>query len=110
MCIAQDYLATGGIAFAQEVLESALGKERAKQIILRLTAQLEVKPFDFARRIEPMQIYHFLQNEHPQTIALVLAHLDPQQSALVLAMLPGDASIGRCAEDCSTRTSFTRSN
>ncbi|CRK80910.1 flagellar motor switch protein FliG [Neobacillus massiliamazoniensis] len=90
MCIAQDYLAMGGISFAQDVLESALGRDRAKLIIQRLTAHLQVKPFDFARRIDAMEIYHFLQNEHPQTIALVLAHLDPQQSSMILSSLPGD--------------------
>jgi flagellar motor switch protein FliG len=90
MCIAQDYLAMGGISFAQDVLESALGRDRAKLIIQRLTAHLQVKPFDFARRIDAMEIYHFLQNEHPQTIALVLAHLDPQQSSMILSSLPDD--------------------
>jgi flagellar motor switch protein FliG len=90
MCIAQDYLTTGGINYAQEVLESALGKERASEIIQKLTVQLQVKPFDFARRVDPMQIYHFLQNEHPQTIALVLAHLDPQQASAILISLPDE--------------------
>ncbi|MBL4952950.1 flagellar motor switch protein FliG [Neobacillus sp. OS1-32] len=88
MCIANDYLAMGGITFAQDVLETALGRERAKQIIQKLTVQLEVKPFDFARRVDPMQLYHFLQNEHPQTIALVLAHLEPQQASTILSSLP----------------------
>ncbi|MFD0824959.1 flagellar motor switch protein FliG [Neobacillus sp. M.A.Huq-85] len=88
MCIAQDYLAMGGIAFAQEVLEQALGKDRAKQIIQKLTVQLQVKPFEFARRIDPMEIYHFLQSEHPQTIALVLAHLEPPQASMILSSLP----------------------
>lgn len=90
MCIAQDYLAMGGISFAQDVLESALGKDKAVQIIHRLTAQLQVKPFEFARRIDAMQIYHFLQNEHPQTIALVLAHLEPQQASMILSSLPDE--------------------
>lgn len=88
MCIAQDYLAMGGITYAQNVLESALGKDRAQQIIMRLTSQLQVKPFDFARRIDPIQIYQFLQNEHPQTIALVLAHLDQKQASMILSSLP----------------------
>lgn len=88
MCIAQDFLAMGGINYAQDVLESALGKERAKEIIQRLTTQLQIKPFDFARRIDAMQIYHFLEGEHPQTIALVLAHLDPPQASIILASLP----------------------
>lgn len=87
MCIAQDYLAVGGIGYAQDVLESAVGKERAQQIIMRLTSQLQIKPFDFARRIDPIQIYNFLQNEHPQTIALVLAHLEPQQASSILSSL-----------------------
>ena len=90
MCIAHDYLSMGGIGYAQEVLESALGRDRAQEIIHRLTTQLQVKPFDFARRVDAMQIYHFLQNEHPQTIALVLAHLDPQQSSSILSSLPED--------------------
>jgi flagellar motor switch protein FliG len=88
MCIAQDYLAMGGISYAQDVLESALGKDRAREIIHRLTSQLQVKPFDFARRVDPMQIYQFVQNEHPQTIALVLAHLEPQQASMILSSLP----------------------
>ncbi|QCJ42396.1 flagellar motor switch protein FliG [Bacillus sp. S3] len=87
MCIANDYLATGGITFAQDVLESALGRDKARQILQRLTVQLQVKPFDFARRVDPMQIFHFLQNEHPQTIALVLTHLDPEQASVILTQL-----------------------
>lgn len=90
MCMAQDFLAMGGIGYAHDVLETALGKERAKQIIQKLTTQLQVKPFDFARRIDAMQIYHFLQNEHPQTIALVLAHLEPQQASMILSSLPDE--------------------
>ncbi|CEG25917.1 flagellar motor switch protein FliG [Bacillus sp. B-jedd] len=90
MCIAQDYLAMGGISYAQDVLESALGRDKATKIIQKLTSELQVKPFDFARRIDPMQIYHFLQNEHPQTIALVLAHLEPQQASMILSSLTGD--------------------
>lgn len=90
MCIAQDFLSMGGINYAQDVLESALGKEKARSIIHRLTTQLQVKPFDFARRIDATQIYHFLQNEHPQMIALVLAHLEPQQASIILSSLPGE--------------------
>jgi flagellar motor switch protein FliG len=90
MCIAQDYIAMGGITYAQDVLETAMGKEKARQIIQRLTSQLQVKPFDFARRVDALQIYHFLQNEHPQTIALVLAHLESQQASMILSSLSSD--------------------
>lgn len=90
MCIAQEYISVGGIQYAQDVLESAVGKERAMNIIQRLTSQLQVKPFDFARRVDAAQIYNFLQNEHPQTIALVLAHLDTEQSSTILASLSSE--------------------
>ncbi|HJV45270.1 MAG TPA: flagellar motor switch protein FliG [Bacillota bacterium] len=90
MCVAQDYIAMGGITYAQDVLEAAMGKEKANQIIHRLTAQLQVKPFDFARRVDALQIFHYLQNEHPQTIALVLAHLEYQQASMILSSLPAD--------------------
>lgn len=90
MCIAQDYLAMGGISYAQDVLEHALGKDKAVEIIHRLTSQLQVKPFDFARRVDATQIYNFLQSEHPQTIALVLAHLEPQQSSFILSSLDAE--------------------
>lgn len=90
MCVAQDYIAMGGITYAQDVLEAAMGKEKANQIIHRLTAQLQVKPFDFARRVDALQIFHYLQNEHPQTIALVLAHLEHQQASMILSSLPAD--------------------
>ncbi|WEG11235.1 flagellar motor switch protein FliG [Pullulanibacillus sp. KACC 23026] len=88
MCIASDYLSIGGISYAEDILETALGSDKARAIIKRLTTQLQVKPFEFARRIDPMQIYHFLQNEHPQMIALVLAHLEPNQSSMILSSLP----------------------
>jgi len=87
-CLAQNYLAEGGIDYAREVLEQAMGAERAYELINRLTATLQVRPFDFMRRLDPSQLMNFLQNEHPQTIALVLSYLDPMLSAGVLSRLP----------------------
>lgn len=57
-------------------------------IINRLTANLQVRPFDFARKADPGQILNFIQNEHPQTIALVLSYLEAQQAAMILSALP----------------------
>ncbi|WAM33452.1 flagellar motor switch protein FliG [Caldicellulosiruptor morganii] len=88
LCLAQEYIAEGGIDYAKEVLEKALGPEKAKEIIERLTVSLQVRPFDFIRKADASQIINFIQNEHPQTIALVLAYLKPQQAAQVLASLP----------------------
>ncbi|GAB7388216.1 flagellar motor switch protein FliG [Bacillaceae bacterium] len=88
MCIAQEYIAQGGINYAKEILEKALGQQKAIDIINRLTATLQVRPFDFARKADPGQILNFIQNEHPQTIALVLSYLEPEQAATILSALP----------------------
>lgn len=72
------------------MLEKALGKDQAQNIINRLTSSLQVRPFDFARRAEASQILNFIQNEHPQTIALILSYLDPQQAGQILSELPQD--------------------
>ncbi|MEQ6375323.1 flagellar motor switch protein FliG [Bacillaceae bacterium S4-13-58] len=88
IALAQDYIAQGGIAYAKTVLEKALGSEKASMIINRLTSSLQVKPFDFARKADAAQILNFIQNEHPQTIALVLSYLDSVQAAQILSELP----------------------
>ncbi|RLL45314.1 flagellar motor switch protein FliG [Oceanobacillus piezotolerans] len=86
--IAQDYISQGGIGYAKTVLEKAFGKQEASNIINRLTSSLQVRPFDFARKAEPQQLLNFIQNEHPQTIALVLSYLDPEQAGQILSALP----------------------
>ncbi len=86
--LAQEYISQGGIGYAKQILEKALGPDEAKQIIQRLTTTLQVRPFDFMRKSDPQQILNFIQNEHPQTIALVLSYLDAQQAATVLSALP----------------------
>ncbi|MDR1157880.1 MAG: flagellar motor switch protein FliG [Oscillospiraceae bacterium] len=87
-CLAQNYISEGGIDYAREVLERAIGPDKALAIINRLTSSLQVRPFDFVRRADPNQLLNFVQNEHPQTIALILSYLDPAMSANVLAKLP----------------------
>jgi len=88
IAIAQDYISQGGIGYAKTVLEKALGKEQAQAVINRLTSSLQVKPFDFARRADPTQLFNFIQNEHPQTIALILSYLEAQQAGIILSSLP----------------------
>ncbi|RYL95346.1 flagellar motor switch protein FliG [Sporolactobacillus sp. THM7-4] len=89
--LAQDYISQGGIGYAKQILDKALGPEQAKQVIQRLTSSLQVRPFDFMRKSDPQQILNFIQNEHPQTIALVLSYLEPEQAAVVLSALPPEA-------------------
>jgi flagellar motor switch protein FliG len=90
ICLAQEYIAEGGISYAKEILEKALGTQKALDVINKLTVSLQVKPFEFVRKADPAQLLNFIQKEHPQTIALILAYLKPQQAAVVLATLPQD--------------------
>ena len=87
MAMASDYISTGGLEYAQGVLEKALGSERAMGILNRLTTSLQVRPFDFLKKIDPSQLLNFIQNEHPQTIALVMAYLAPDQAAIIMSGL-----------------------
>ena len=87
MAMAKNYISTGGLEYAQSVLEKALGSEKAASIINRLTTSLQVRPFDFLKKTDPSQLLNFIQNEHPQTIALIMAYLDPDQAATILASL-----------------------
>lgn len=88
IALAQDYISQGGVGYAKTVLEKAFGKQEATNIINRLTSSLQVRPFDFARKADPQQVLNFIQNEHPQTIALVLSYLDPEQAGQILSALP----------------------
>ncbi len=88
LMMAQDFITTGGIEYARELLEKSLGSQKAVDIINRLTSSLQVRPFDFVRRTDPMHLLNFIQTEHPQTIALILAYLEPQKASVILSSLP----------------------
>ena len=90
VCLAQQYIAEGGINYAKELLEKALGNEKALDVIGKLTASLQVKPFEFIRKTEASQLLNFIQDEHPQTIALILSYLNASQAALIVSALPPD--------------------
>lgn len=90
MCVANDYIAQGGIEYARDVLERALGEQRAFEIITRLSASLKMRPFDLVRRSDPKQLLSFIQGEHPQTIALIMTHLPSDKAATLLSSLPQD--------------------
>ncbi len=87
ICLAQQYIAEGGIAYAKELLDKALGEDRARDVIGRLTASLQVRPFEFVRKADASQLLNFIQDEHPQTIALILAYLPSSQAAAVVSAL-----------------------
>lgn len=87
VCLAQQYIAEGGIAYAKELLDKALGGDRAQEVISKLTASLQVRPFEFVRKTDPSQVLNFIQDEHPQTIAMILSYLTPAQAAMIISAL-----------------------
>ncbi|MDO5112368.1 MAG: flagellar motor switch protein FliG [Clostridia bacterium] len=88
MALAQKYVTEGGMDYARDVLVAAMGQDKADGLLGRLTSALQVRPFDFIRRADPLQVCTFIQNEHPQTIALVLSYLDTGRSSMILGSLP----------------------
>ena len=88
LMMAQDFISSGGIDYARDLLEKSLGTQKAIDIINRLTSSLQVRPFDFIRRTDPAHLLNFIQSEHPQTIALILAYLDPNKASIILSSLP----------------------
>ncbi len=90
MIKAQEYISLGGIDFAKELLQNALGDVRAMEIIKKVQRLLQVKGFNVLKQVDSTQLLTFIQKEHPQTIALVLTQLEPIQAANVLGELPED--------------------
>ncbi|MBI5119258.1 flagellar motor switch protein FliG [Candidatus Poribacteria bacterium] len=93
MAQAKDFISFGGVDYARETLNKALGADKAGEILTKLESAIKETPFEFVRKADPGQILNFIQDEHPQTIALVLAHLTPSVSSMVLAALPEDLQI-----------------
>jgi flagellar motor switch protein FliG len=90
LCVAQEFIAEGGMDAAREMLQSAFGDEKAQLIVSRVMQAMQVMPFDFLKKADASQITTFIQNEHPQTIALIIAYLQPAQAAAILSGLPQD--------------------
>jgi flagellar motor switch protein FliG len=90
---AQEYISQGGVEYAHEILEKALGPVKAMEIINRLQGSLQMTPFDYIKRTDPQQLLNFIQSEHPQTIALILAHLPPDNASTILGALPAEVQV-----------------
>src|SRR4051794_14763975 len=86
--IARAHIAQGGYDTARELLEASYGGDKAEEILVNLGVTLVAAPFEFLRRADTRQVLSYLQDEHPQTIALVLAHMSSDAAALVLSALP----------------------
>ena len=86
--MAQNFISEGGIDYARALLEQSFGQDKAFALINKLSASFQMRPFDFIRDADPKQLLNFLQNEHSQTIALIMSYLHPAQAAGILAGLP----------------------
>ena len=94
LCAAQEYISQGGILYAKEILEKALGTQKSLELLNRLTSTLQVKPFYFARKADSNQLLGLIQNECPQVIAIILSYLTPSQAGRILCMLPQEKQTG----------------
>ncbi len=85
--MARQYISQGGVDFASDILEKAVGGAKAREIMHRLESSFKSHGFSLLKDIDPKQLSGFFQNEHPQTISLVMTQLSPQQAAAVLSEL-----------------------
>jgi len=87
LTMAHDYITQGGLGFARQALEAAVGARRADDVIMRIEAAMQVSAFHLLQTVETGQLANFLQNEHPQTAALILANLNPRKAADIISNL-----------------------
>lgn len=90
MMMANQYIVQGGLGYARDILEATWGRKKAEDVLKRVEAATEVSAFYLLQTVDDKQMQNFLQNEHPQTAALILANLKPQQAASILSELPED--------------------
>ncbi|MER2226472.1 MAG: flagellar motor switch protein FliG [Carnobacterium sp.] len=89
MSQAREYVIDGGIDYAKNLLNMAIGPQRAKEVIDMLNQiQLRERPFNIARKADPQQLTNLLLNEQPQTVALILCYMQPEKAAIILAEFP----------------------
>ncbi len=90
LALAQDYIAEGGVDNAKQMLMNAFGEEKANTVLKKVVSAMQVVPFEFLRKADPNQVLSFIQDEHPQTVALILAWLPVTSAAAILSKLPGE--------------------
>ena len=92
LCLAREYMAEGGMDYAQDILERAFGITKAEELVRRMNNTLKRmgRPFDFIKNVDPTQLLNFIKDEHPQTIAVILYNIKPSQASTVLMALPED--------------------
>ncbi len=89
--VGRDFVSVGGLVYAQDMLERAMGKERADEIVTKLSAHTGARPFQFLQQVDPKDLVNFIQTEHPQVVALILAYLPTEFASVLLQRLPEDS-------------------
>jgi len=93
LTMARQYIDQGGMEYAKSLLEESLTSQEAEEILAAVQQAIASTPFAFLQKTESDNLLTFIQDEHPQTVAVILAHLDPKKSAEVLAGLPAKIQI-----------------
>ncbi len=93
LCLAQKYITEGGIEYAKAILEKAMGASGAAGVIERITRSLQTKAFSFLADADPKHLLSLIQNEHPQTMALILSYCTSDQAATILSELPQEVQL-----------------
>lgn len=93
LCLTQKVVAEGGYDYARTVLEKAFGEDAANNLLSRITKQLKTKSFDFVRKADYKNLLAIVQNEHPQTIALILSYARTDQASAILSELPKEKRV-----------------
>ena len=93
LCLTEKVITDGGVEYARDVLEKAYGEQEADSLLDRVTKSLRTRAFEFLRKADYKNLLTTIQNEHPQTIALVLSYTRPDQAATVIAELPPDKQV-----------------
>lgn len=104
MAVAQKFILQGGVDYAKQALEAAVGPRRAREILEKVQSTIRHTGFSLLKDVEPQQLVNFIQKEHPQTVALLLAHMDSDQAAPILSALPQELQV-----DVTTRLATMQS-
>ncbi len=104
MAVAQKFILQGGVEYARQALEAAMGPRRAKEILEKVQSSIRTTGFSLLQDVDPSQLVNFIQKEHPQTIALLLAHMEASMSAPILSALPQELQV-----DVTTRLATMQS-
>ena len=86
----QTSLGLGAGNYIRNVLNRALGEDKAQSVLSRITPASSERPIEILDWMDGRSIAELLQDEHPQIIALIISYLEYGQASDVLNLLPED--------------------